>query len=145
MARYELTCTDCGAPHEVGRKDARYCPSCRLLKNLEWAAAKYKRSRRCRACGQPFRPFRPLNRDTNTCGACMERADRRDPMLDCALCGRATAGTDDVGVCLACTKSPDAQPRLIKALRKGQRERRERFADRLQGVEAGGPLLRRLD
>jgi hypothetical protein len=146
MARYALTCLDCGGPHEVGRRDAKRCPSCRLLGYLEWAVGKFKRARRCRACGKLYKPFRPLNRDVATCGHCMERNDRRDPVLRCGLCQRATAGTDGVAVCLACTKDPDLQPTVIKALRKGQRERRAKHSEAYARVKAAkAPELRPLN
>jgi hypothetical protein len=132
VALYELTCQECGVPHEVIRKDAKWCPSCRLLRNLEWAVAKFKRARRCRSCGELYRPFRPLNRDAATCGACIERADRRDPVHTCPLCRRGTAGVDGVPVCWHCVKSPDFQPKLLKALRKGRRERAAKYGDRVE-------------
>lgn len=142
MARYELTCADCGGPHEVSRSDAKYCPACRLLRRLEHATSSRRRSTRCRACNRLFRRYHA--RDTANCGHCQERTMAKPRTKSCALCSRATAGVEGVPVCLACIKDPDGQPKVIRALRKGQAARREKYADRIAAAEASGRRLRRL-
>lgn len=143
MARYELDCTKCGGPHEVSRRDAKYCPSCFLLSSLEHVRGKYKRARRCRTCGEKFRPAQP--RDLAYCGRCDDRQHRdTDPSSHCKLCNLPHHHKAAVGLCRTCLKHPATQDKIVRMLMKGQENRRGANASILEAQANGTPHLRKL-
>jgi hypothetical protein len=124
VARYQLTCADCGdTNHEVSRKDARYCPSCKLLRTLVYVTGRWKRPRKCRTCDTAFKPVGP--RDLRHCGTC-SAGYQSTSSGSCSFChtGDAALLHPSIAVCLGCLKDPEVQPRVVAALQRGQLERR---------------------
>jgi hypothetical protein len=128
MALYELDCADCGATANAGRKDARYCPSCRLLRVLAHSDRLKKTRAKCRTCETAFRPL--AKGDYSHCGICAPQ--RHDlPVRPCSLCKVPTRlPYPGVAVCLPCLKDPTTRPRVTEALRRGQAQRRDANAGR---------------
>jgi hypothetical protein len=134
LASYQLVCEDCGELQEVGRRDARVCAKCRLLRDLTYVSGKVKRDRKCRICGSPFRP---LNlRDFQHCGTCTQDYSKTEPGT-CGICKKETGLIPRTPVCLPCTKGTETQPKVIRGLRKGRDTRRALNAARIEQVLAG--------
>lgn len=121
-----ITCLDCAAQHEA-RKDCKFCPYCRLLRNLMYCAGKWKRPKKCRTCETRFRPIHA--RDLSYCADCELRVTKaKQHDVDCALCHRTRpAAQKGVKVCLYCAKDPGSlepkltgQPRVIGVLQRRQ-------------------------
>lgn len=113
------------AEHVATRSDAKFCPSCRLLRVLLFASAKLPWIKKCSACKARFMLLHV--REIPLCGACeAETRHADDPVVDCLFCekGRHPAlRKSPVPVCVGCAKNPDTRPAIIKALRKGKRQR----------------------
>lgn len=135
MTRYRLTCADCGSSeHEVSRSDAKYCPSCKLLRALLHASKKYRWPRKCRACDTPFLPLNP--RDQSHCGTCSSTY-ATTPAGHCLLCRDRSAPLHhaSVAVCVRCVKDPEQRSSIVRALREGKRVRRKTNEGRSHAVE----------
>lgn len=140
MARYELHCADCGVPATASRKDAKYCTSCVVLRQVGYSRAKFKRPKTCRLCGAKFRPAK--GRDIACCGKC-EAQRHTHPTLKgkCRYCDRTVADPAPLEqVCWPCMKDPATQERIFTALVNGQNARRQAHGDTL----AARPPIRRL-
>lgn len=136
MARYRLTCADCGSrEHEVARSDAKYCPSCKLLRAILHASKKYRWPRKCRACDTPFLPLSP--RDQSHCGTCASHYAKAPPRGTCGFCHipKAQLYHASMAVCTTCIKDPVHRPAIVKALRNGKRTRRAENLHRPHAVE----------
>lgn len=121
MAEVEITCADCSALHVAGRKDAKYCPSCRLLRVL-LAAPLSGKGRRC-SCG---RRFWPQQKTDWGCSVCRQH---KGDSVDCAFCkrpGPPPLPKSPVRACLHCVKGIKSKPNVVGGLRNGQRDRRKK-------------------
>ncbi len=113
-----ITCQDCGAARrDVAYKTTRYCESCRLLRNLLFIG---ERTYQCTECKDNFAP---IARGDRYCGECSLGSNR---MGECALCGAASSELlrPSIAVCTRCARDPKQRVRLVKALRKGQANRK---------------------
>lgn len=134
MAAYTLTCVDCGTAAQASRKDAKLCKSCRFLKVLAAASKHAKRSFTCRMCKAKFLPIQ--RGDYALCGDCCT-AKHGTPEAACVVCAEVRPTTEGLAVCRPCVKDPAIRPRVVKALRKGRRERQVRHAADWAAVKRG--------
>lgn len=140
MPAYNLTCIECGTPATASRKDAKQCKSCRLLKILVYTAGRFKRAKRCRACDAKFIPLHV--KDLALCGECQD-PHHSSTEARCAICHETRPQTEGISACLSCVKDPAARQKVIAALKRGQRERREEHADEWAAAKAGErPIVR---
>ncbi len=135
MAHYEVVCADCGDLYEARRRTATVCAACRVIRNMTYAAKKFRRVRRCRACGQQFRPLHA--RDYDHCGTCAQGYAKTDAAV-CGMCGQTRACLPGTTVCVECAKDPEKQPDVLRRLRISQAKRKTVDARaRLAAVAAG--------
>lgn len=114
-----ITCQACGAERRnVQYKTTRYCESCALLRDLEYLG---ERTYNCTAAGCSLE-FAPVRRGDRWCGEC----SFSNVIGECVLCQSASVELhrQTIPVCLRCLRSPEQRAFLVKALRRGQRERR---------------------
>jgi hypothetical protein len=128
VATYELDCADCLEPTAAGRKDAKYCRSCALLRVLTYAAKLPRTAPKCRICGAKFRPLH--NKDYSVCGQHDYVTTTTQPISPCAFCKTPTPPYRGVSVCLPCLKDPQTRPRVVSALERGQALRKARNTGR---------------
>lgn len=121
MAAYTINCADCEDEYVAGRKDAKYCPSCRLLRVLVYTAGRFGK-KKCRVCKAEYRPS--STKDLRYCPAC-EPQKHSATTVQCRMCKATRPAHERVEVCTFCVKGVDSQPKVIKALRVGQRKRRD--------------------
>lgn len=123
--RRPLKCRDCLATHVAQRSDAKFCPSCRLLRVLLFASTKLGWIKKCVGCKSRFMLLHA--REPSLCGACeAETRPADDPQVDCVFCkerGHPALRKSPVPACVSCAKNPVQRPQVIKALRKGKRTR----------------------
>jgi hypothetical protein len=117
----EITCEDCGAAHQAKRRTAKVCPPCRLIRNAVWAGKKFRRVRKCRACGQQFRAIH--DRDYDHCGTCTQ-SHQTTPSGTCGVCKVDRPLLAGTRVCVECFKDPDKHQKILRLLRKSQKERK---------------------
>jgi len=125
-----IHCQDCGAYYEARRQDAKYCPSCRLLRILTYANRAYTRSKRCQDCRKLYRPACVPDK-RRICGECGEhhetqkhRSTGRPTWIDCPVCKRIDVlPYERVSVCQRCVVDPKGRAVVIAALRRGQARR----------------------
>lgn len=105
-----IRCQDCSAAHEA-RSDCKFCPPCRLLRNLMYCAGKWKRAKKCRTCETKFRPIHA--RDLAYCATCELRVSKKKQHeVECGLCAKTGAAAQKgVRVCLHCAKDPGITPK----------------------------------
>jgi hypothetical protein len=160
---------ECGTKHRVTRSDARYCPSCRLTRQLAASIARVKRSIKCRGCQALFRPA--FIRDKAFCGACEDArnstgVDRLTWTRECFLCAGPVHPDIPERVCRKCLKDPERygkdkptkdpwteewstagprrQERVLAALRKAQTKRAAANRATLTAIAAGQPHIHRI-
>ncbi len=113
-----ITCEDCGTTRSnVAYANTRYCESCRLLRNLLFVGERTYQCAECKA------DFAPIARGDRWCGGCALGSNQAG---DCALCKGEEAERlrPSIAVCKGCARAPKQRVRLVKALRKGQTNRR---------------------
>lgn len=139
MASYKLTCQSCGVQAEASRRDARSCRSCRLLRILLYTSGRFKRARRCRACDGKFVPI--TTKDLALCGTCQE-PPKHSITATCGICKEDRPQVERIPVCAPCVKGVETRPKVIRALQRGQRARREKYAEDWKAAKEGlRPLL----
>lgn len=144
MAAYDIDCVDCGAPHRVARKDAKYCPSCSTLSKLSYLRGKYKRPRVCRTCAEKFRPCQQL--DLAYCGDC-ETRQRGDttPGTACRFCANEVHAKSPLPtICRSCLKNPGQQDNIVRMLLKGLDQRTAKYGAVLAAQKTGTPHIRKV-
>lgn len=151
MASYQLTCVDCGdSSHTVTRSDAKYCPSCKLRRALEYVESgrhRMRSTRKCRVCGVPYRMTH--GKDLKTCGHCDTAAldtTTKAGLPACSWCsGKVHPRSALPSVCLECQSDPASRKKLVRGLRKGFSDRKLANRTGLAALAAGTSHLRRID
>lgn len=125
MSKKYIHCVECGAihyPHPAYVTRSKYCPICRLLRDIRYLDGKRTRTRKC-LCGTKFAP---IYRDDDSCQECDVTYSSHRVTATCGLCGQeAQCLRDEIHVCLACAKDKDKRKLFLKALTAKQRQRRE--------------------
>lgn len=112
-----IVCADCGAEAPARNKLAKYCDLCRLVRNVKFIGTG---TRKCWACE---RDFAPRARNDVLCGSC-ELPPAHRVTGTCALCqAPGDVFSQDIAVCLQCTKDPARRPIFLRALIKKQHSR----------------------
>jgi hypothetical protein len=115
-----INCVDCGAERRNVPTNTRYCKPCRLLRDLDFWRS---RTRDCMECGEVFAPLRRSD------ARCARHADDelRTRAVDCLMCGNVNQRPvmTQIPVCYRCLRDPTKRGRLVRALERGQAQRRE--------------------
>lgn len=112
-----ITCQDCGAERQRTPSNTKFCKPCRLLRDLDYWRARWKRCRGCKA------EFAPLNRPDNLCSSC--NPGLKAYPVDCVLCqAPGLAAVVGIPVCASCIRAPKRRHKLIEALERGQARRK---------------------
>lgn len=124
---FEIACADCGQAYAARRRTAKVCPACRLIRNVTYAAKKFRRVRSCRACGQKYRPIHA--QDFSHCGTCTQ-SHQDTTAGECGICHHSKALLPGTRVCVECLKDPELQQKALRGLRKAQAQRKRDNAPR---------------
>lgn len=124
---HEYKCCDCGEQSVARRSDAKRCRPCRVLQCLLYTRGKLKRPRKCQGCAKQFRPLRAAG--GWLCGECRVSPKTAHEEFTCTFCKNVRPGVEKLPVCWPCATDPPTQDRLVKSLRKGQRDRKARHGD----------------
>lgn len=145
-----LTCLDCGDRVPVSRRDAKYCPKCRLRRGLQYVEegqTKMRVERKCQSCTQPYRMVHA--RDWKVCGACKTSHSSTVELLtllECIWCGERVATTSPLAnICLGCQSSPSKRDKLLLNLVVGKAKRVKENMPLLEAIAAGGPHIDNLE
>lgn len=131
MAHYDINCADCGGEYEASRKDAKYCPSCRLLRVLLYTAGRFGK-KKCRVCKAEYRPS--STKDLRYCADCQPPSPTAKT-ITCAICKMSNAAHERVAVCTGCVKGVETQAKVIRALKRGRQKRKDRATAERQARE----------
>jgi hypothetical protein len=117
-----IHCADCGQSHEVRRSNAKYCPTCRLFRNLVYLKG---RTTKCVSCEDRFAV---MHANDNLCSKC-DFLSENNPRGHCAICKAADVRLvkGALAVCLACAKSEEHRDTVLRSL--AQRRRKQMAAN----------------
>lgn len=115
-----INCRDCGQERTRCPSNTRYCKPCRLLRMIDYWRTRRKHCMTCQAA------YAPLDRGDMRC-ALHADDELRTKLVHCVLCREdAHPLITGIPVCFRCLRSPTKRLDLYDALRRGQRERKDR-------------------
>lgn len=132
-----ILCADCGQATATKRQNTKYCPLCRLLRDLLYVGGM---KRECWICEREYAPLTYKRDPSEMCGECDTLTRNRYVEGDCSYCQQHKHNllNSDVRVCVRCALDPANRARLVRALQRKQAARAEENGRRLaaQLVEA---------
>ena len=118
-----INCEECGAPYETKRKNAKFCRTCQLVRDMRF---NWGKDEQCIICDKLFAP---LTRSPDPfCGHCDTLKSSLHSHGDCAVCSAkdVTLLHKDIAVCLPCSTDIEKRPIIFKALVKKQQANKEK-------------------
>lgn len=110
-----IHCSDCGQEYAAKRKNVKFCPTCRLYRDLLYLKIS---TTKCWACDARFAPTK---RGQIACADCGAHEHRRG---HCAICKHDDRPmlTDDLAVCTHCAFDPKRRQLLVRAVAEKRRK-----------------------
>lgn len=118
---HQFDCADCGEPTTATRKNARYCPVCRLFRNLIYLGSNRQ------TCASCETKFAPLTVNERLCSDCDLTTAKRQGG-SCAICEQRGVPlvAEGVAICIYCARAPEKRDVVTRALGKRRRTQTEK-------------------